>query len=256
MADPFFTLAIFTPTRGFLLSETLDTLRAQSDRDFEVFLLSDKKGTYFERVVEQYPEIQFQIIEAKAKNRPSMMNQALRQSRGKYIQFLDSGDRYLSQSGLSFLRNLIEENKYPELIYFGFLLRQTGLAPRANFSLLNLKRGSIPLAKSSWFFKEALLKVGGFDEKLAFGSSFDLYCRLLKDESSRVVFCKRILTDSEPIYSFAKERVISALEVSRVLYRYFGLYPALRWIFAQDHRKMIRSTLQFLKQSFAPENAS
>ncbi len=246
--DPLFSIIILVRDARHLLPLTLHSLKSQTEKDFEVVLVADKE------MEGQYPELVVQTCSVSAATIPAMMNEGLRKSRGKYLQFLEAGDRFLSQQGLSYVKELIRESGEPHLAYSGFLTSGPDEIPQATIlplSLPLLQKGGFPTVfRSSWFHRETLSAMGGFNLKLTYRSSFDLLCRLFLQPGLRAVYSRRVLTDCEPHRTTSREIVGYATETCRILYRHFGLWPALRWIFVQDHATLLRRSLHLLKRAF------
>jgi glycosyltransferase involved in cell wall biosynthesis len=223
-----FSLIILCRGRRHLLPLTLDTLKPQSGA-FEVLLLDGEGSGRLAEQVSRYPELSMRVQSVSGKNLAEMMNEGVRLARGRYVQFLEPGDRYISQHGLEFIGTLIQ--KEPHLIYAS-PLEQGGISP-----------ADLIMSRSPWFLKSKVLEMGGFDKKLSSCPSLDLLCRM-QNQEAKSVFCKRVLVDSE------KEPAVPLRETCKVLYRHFGLWRALKWIFVQDHSLTLRRTLSSLKEAF------
>jgi hypothetical protein len=223
-----FSLIVLCRGRRHLLPLTLDTLKSQSGA-FEVLLLEEEGSGRLAEQVPRYPELKLRVQEVPASNLAAMMNEGLKWARGKYVQFLEPGDRYISQHGLEFVGTLIQ--KEPHLIYTS-ALDEGGVSP-----------AELIMARSPWFLKSKVLEMGGFDPKLSWCPSLDLLCRL-QNQEAKSVFCRRVLVDSEG------GAEVSLRETCQILYRHFGLWRALKWVFGQDHAQTVRRTLSALKGAF------
>lgn len=231
--DPFFTIVVFLDSRRFLLPLTLDSLKGQTEKRFEVILVNGKKEDRLFDFARQYGDLDIKILYPThlLLSVSEMMNEALELSKGKYIQFLSSGDEILSQLGLSYLKELIEESKYPELVYFS-TLENREKASKATFVPFNLERGIFPPLQASCLLRQAALKMGGFDPGLNHRSLFDLLCKIFKTKGARAVFTRRVFAGSElKAKQRPKEGLQKILETSKVLLRHFGPAVALKWLF-------------------------
>lgn len=194
---------------------TLDALKPQQGA-FEVLLLGSSQLSEW---VKSYPELKIRWSHSEC-SLPQMMNEGVRLAKGKYIQFLEPGDRYISHYGIHFLTQQIDHQ--PPLI---------------------MARGISPETPSHWFFREKILELGGFDERLSFCPLQDLLYRF-QTKGIQPLVCRRVIVDSRTDPSS------SLRETCRILYRHFGLKEVLRWIFVQDHSQTIRRAKAFLKESF------
>lgn len=246
-----FSLILLVHGNRHLLPLTLDSLKVQSDARFEIILLDGEGSGRLPSISHCYPTLSIQVKDGSGKSLGEMMNLGLDAAKGKYVQFLEPGERYISQHGLSYLLQLTQETGEPQLVYSSFLKRGPDLAPQTiSFSLNQelLKKGVA--IKSSWFLKETIQQLGGFDGRFTHRPAFDLLCRYFLKKGMRAVYSRRVLIDSEPHRRVAKEVLGNVFETCRILFRHFGLWSALRWIFVQDHLDMIGWTLAFVKQAF------
>jgi hypothetical protein len=227
-----FSLIILCKEKSHLLPLTLDTLKFQEGA-FEVLLLNGEKGGSLSDLVHSYPDLKLRIQNSSSRSLSEMMNEALRLARGQYVQFLEPGDCYISQHGLQFLSTLIE--KKPHLIYANAF----GKEQLADFIT----------ARSPWFLKEKLLALGGFDPLLKTCASMDLLCRLFQDKNRHVLFCRRVFLNTDI------HKTVPIRETCWILYRHFGLWQAIRWVFFQDQSRWLRRSLAFFKRAFWNETA-
>lgn len=91
------SVVIPTFNRGDLISETLDSVRAQTLPDWECIVVDDGSTDETETIVQQYVEkdARFQYVRRPAdrvKGGNSCRNIGLKLSKGEFIQFLDSDD--------------------------------------------------------------------------------------------------------------------------------------------------------------------
>lgn len=224
-----FSLIILCRGRRHLLPLTLDTLSPQSG-SFEVLLLDGEGSGRLKELIQRYPELKMRVQNASGRNLGEMMNEGLGLARGKYIQFLEPGDRYISQHGLEFLATLITNE--PHLVYAHPLVR--GGISHVDFIT----------ARSPWFLKSKLFELGGFDRQLAECPAMDLLCRLFQDRKTEAVFCRRVLVDSE------MDQAVPLRETCKILYRHFGFLATLKWIFLQDRSQILHRTAAFIKEAF------
>lgn len=112
-------LTIFTPTynRAHTLPRLLDSLKAQTDKDFEWLVINDGSTDntpelFCEWLSHDYGfEIRYEAVANGGKNRA--INQALTMSRGKYFMILDSDDMLVSDA-VAFICDKMLEVKVDE----------------------------------------------------------------------------------------------------------------------------------------------
>lgn len=224
-----FSLIILCKKGSHLLPLTLDTLKPQQGA-FEVLLLDGEGTGRLQDLVARYPELKLRILNARGRNLGEMMNEGLGLARGKYIQFLEPGDRYISQHGLEFLSTLIE--RQPHLVYANSLNR--GAISSTDFIS----------ARSPLFLKSKIFELGGFDRRLSTCPTMDILCRLFLDRKAQTVFCNRVLIQSEP------SAPLPLRETCKILYRHFGLFRALKRLFFQNRSQLFQRAKTFVKDAF------
>lgn len=213
-----FSLNLLCRGRSHLLPATLDSLKGQNG-SFEILLLDAEGSGRIQELPRQYEGLNIRVENAKRCNLAQMMNLGVAQSKGKYIQFLEPGERYISPHGLSFLKEMIE--KEPHLIS---------------------ARGVSHEAQSHWLLRSKILEEGGFDEHLSFRPMLDLLCRFEKLGVEPAV-CSRVLVDS------SQEAVGSILETCKVLYRHFGFKYMCKWL-VENYLNKMRGLTSSLKNAF------
>ncbi len=214
-----FSLIILCRGRRHLLPLTLDTLKAQTGA-FEVILLDGEGTGRLSELAHRYPELKIKVQEATGYTLPRMMNRGVELASGRYVQFLEPGDRYISQHGLAFLTELIGQRPY-------FITAQS----------------VAPDVQSHWFSRKNILESGGFDEKLSYRPLLDFLFRLQKKGETPLV-CSRVIVDK------VAEGAGGLTETCKILYRHFGLWHALKWIWGQDHSQLLHRAAGRIKQAF------
>jgi glycosyltransferase involved in cell wall biosynthesis len=213
-----FSLNLLCRGRSHLLTSTLDSLKPQSGA-FEIILLDGEGTGRLNELAARYGSLNIRVEKALKLNLAEMMNLGVSISRGKYVQFMEPGDRYISQYGLSFLTELIQNE--PSCIAAKCVLQD---------------------AQSHWLLRKSILALGGFDERLSFRPMLDLLCRFEK-QGIKPLLCGRVLVDSP------KESMGSNFETFRVLYRHFGLKYTLKWLI-EGRSNIFRRVAAFVKDAF------
>lgn len=205
-----FSLIILCEERPHLVGSTLDSLKNQKG-SFEVLVLDRDPAA--RALPALYPELKIRVTPIE-KSLPKAMNRALKLATGTYVQFLQPGDRYISEHGLDFLSTLTPQK--PHLI----------------------------LSKEfSWLSREKIIDAGGFDESLHFMPLQDLLYRL-ENRGVKPLICPRVLIDA------SGPSVVAVRETCRILLRHFGWKRAFNWVFFDHRARLYGDFCKTLKRAF------
>lgn len=193
---------------------TLQCVINQTYSDYEVIIVNDGSTDHSKQVVEEY--IQSGITNSDSNQSPirlinksnggvsSARNRGIQEAKGEYIAFLDADDLWEPQ----YLQAVFDlTHRYPSAVLYvigsGAIYRGKKYGNEQN-----LREG---LYEQVWLDnpsfspsacvvkRKALLQIGGFDERMAFGEDLDVWWRLLLIGS--VAYYKQILswylTDAE-----------------------------------------------------------
>ncbi|MEP7340201.1 MAG: glycosyltransferase family A protein [Acidobacteriota bacterium] len=170
--------------------ETLDSLFAQTYRDFEAILVNDGSTDDTEARIAPFRD---RLVYIKQENRGVMAarNAGLVAARGRYIALLDSDDVLLPRF-LEVLIGMLEADPavsvaYPNALYFGWP-RHDGKLHQDAFPVAEPVTFDRVLRRECYIFgllvfrREAVDEVGGYDESLQGqgAEDFELWLRMLR----------------------------------------------------------------------------
>ncbi len=198
------TVSVIVPsfnTAGYI-AECLDSVFAQTYRDFEVILVNDGSPDTpaLERALAPYRD---RIVYLTQKNTglAGARNTAIRAARGRYIALLDSDDawlpEYLAVQVAMLERDPSVDAVYPNAIIFGD-------HPHAGRTYMDVCPSDGPVTFASLVTqrcnvfvgalirREALFHAGLFDDALRSVEDFDLWARLLA-RGGRITYHRQVL---------------------------------------------------------------
>jgi glycosyltransferase involved in cell wall biosynthesis len=175
------------------LPESIESLLAQTYNQFEIIVIDDGSTDESANIIARYPDIRYVYQEnqgvAKARNR------GYRESRGRYLVFLDQDDRLLPKA---LETNLHYLKKFPQCAFvFGFCSR---IRAKGSRMLLQLDRR--PVKEEDYyqallsggrvvhklcppsvamFHRHVFEAVGGFDVDAAPADDYDIYLRIARE---------------------------------------------------------------------------
>lgn len=184
------------------VAETLDSVFAQTFKDFEVILVNDGSPDTeeFERAIAPYLA-RLNYVRQENLGAGAARNRGVREARGRFVAFLDGDDlwlpRYLEEQ-LEFLREGGYDLAYTDALIFGGspLAGTTYMetAPsRGPVTFLRLIRGECNVITSGVVArKRAVLDAGLFDETLRNSQDFELWARLAR-RGARIGYQRKAL---------------------------------------------------------------
>ncbi len=114
-----------------------------------------------------------------------------------------------------------------------------------------MQKGRLPSRlRAFWFSKKIFKKLGTFDPKYPHRMGYDMFCRLFLSQAKIVSLQNQIFTDYEyrriPPYLIFRY----AIETFRLIYKYFGFLPAIKWWFAQEETGFLKKVSAGVKRVF------
>lgn len=184
---PKVSVIIPTYNRALLVGAAIESVLAQTYRDFELIVVDDGSTDDTRQVVERYPQARY--IYQENRGEPGARNTGIQASTGEYVAFLDADDTYLPDKLERQVLVLDAQSEFGA-VYSDVLVCDAAGNSRGLYSSLTGHRG-----QSGWLF-EALVwhsfiavhsvlvrrivldEVGLFDETLPTGPDWDLWLRV------------------------------------------------------------------------------
>lgn len=124
--SPFFSVIIPTFNRKQMLLKAINSVLDQTFSNFEVIVIDDGSTDDTASMVKSIADERVRYIYQENQERSAARNNGIRQSRGKYICFLDNDDLYLPNH-LETFYNEIVDRQYEEGLYMtGHVIEEAG----------------------------------------------------------------------------------------------------------------------------------
>jgi glycosyltransferase involved in cell wall biosynthesis len=245
---------MITRNRASFLPQAIKSAQNQSFTDWELIISDDDSNDATEAILA--PIIAQDIRIKYHKNTPALgissnRNRALSLATGKYIAVLDSDDFWLDKNKLQKQSDFLEANSDYVLIGSnikiidekGNFIKETTFATEdTGIRKKILKDNQIPHS-SVLVKKEAINKIGGYDEKLSCVEDLDLFLKLGKvgkfKNLSEVTTAYTRHSDG----TSHKKKINMAWNHFKIVLKNFGKYP--NWLMA-----MVWAKLRLLKSLF------
>lgn len=234
---PMISVIIPTYNCSEKITLTLQSVLTQNYPHFELIVIDGNSTDHTFEILENFKDERVRLYKMAEYGRYEMLNKGISHAVGDYISFLFPGDYFIHPNVFSRMMHCALENHLPELVYSGSLIRDGKKTPKIlfrPFSLPVLKKGLQPTSlQSCWWKKSALVALGKFDVRLEMRGGFDLMCRFLKKKTFLFASISHVLTDYD-LRFVSKSMVLKHFqETWVVLFRQFGLWVAVRWLFIQ-----------------------
>lgn len=119
---PYFSIVIPTYNRAHLIRQTIESILAQEDTDFEVIVVDDGSKDNTEEVVRAITDERVAYHKKENAERGAARNYGAARARGAYVNFFDSDD-LLYPNHLAAARRLIKQHNKPEIFHLGFEMK-------------------------------------------------------------------------------------------------------------------------------------
>jgi len=168
--------------------ECLDSVKAQGSIVNEIYCVdnnsNDETVSVIKKWIKRNPEIDIQILKEVKKGACAARNKPLNLIKSEWIQFLDADDLLLKDK-ISWQINKSNKSDiiYDSSIFRSFHGEETKRLPDSNI-LMGLMKGNLGNTCANLWSKNAVLKVGGWNESLSSSQEYDLMMRLYNDGAS------------------------------------------------------------------------
>jgi len=224
-----------------MIATTVDSILEQNYPDFELIVLDANSTDHTLEIIKGLRSERILVYNVSEFQRYEMINKGITHASGMYINILFPGDFYLSPMALKYMMNLALDHELPNLVFCGTLLRDGKTEVKTLFRHLSLKllrRGQQPTSlQSCWFKKDTFEKVGKFDTKYQLRGGYDLLCRYCLYGHLKTLSKNRVLTDYDLRFVTRKMIRTHFFETLRIIWKYFGVFAAFRWLFLQNDMK-------------------
>jgi glycosyltransferase involved in cell wall biosynthesis len=210
----FFSVIISTYNRASLLKRALESLIAQTDKDWEAVIIDDGStdGTYdhIRSYLDRYPQIKY--LKQSNQGTASAKNAGIASANGVFVTFLDSDDEY-APDHLESRRTILEENPTIEFLHGGVTVIGSQYVPDRHDHSRKIHLSDCVIGGTFFIKREIAIAFEGF-KPFPVGTDADLFERVSNTETI-------VLKTDLPTYIYHRE-----LEDS--ITHNLGINPALK----------------------------
>ena len=182
------------------IGSTINSVLRQSYRDFELIVVNDGSTDRSADIVRQYDDPRIKLLEKKNSGVSSARNEGIKFAEAEYIAFLD-GDDLWDPEYLETISQMIKD--FPEAGILGTsysLLKNGEMVPAQKpftddfygyVDNCNWAYGQIFWTSAVCCKRSALIEIGVFDERIAYGEDLDVWWRIMLKYP--IAFCNKAL---------------------------------------------------------------
>lgn len=229
--EPDFSILVVCLNPGSKLRMTLESIEKQTYRNYEVVvkdgLSSDGSAAFIKASAEKFPSLR--LLEKKDSGIYDAMNQAVQAAKGRYLYFLNCGDRFYHEKVLEEMAGLIAGHPAEAGIYYGNIYeRLTGreVASNPRLDAFGCYR-NVPCHQAC-FYDRKLLLAHPFDTGYRVRADYEqfLWCFFTKTQAFQTsfVYGNILIADYEGggFSETKKNRRISAAEHREIVRKYMS----------------------------------
>ena len=180
-------VSIIIPTfnRSDYITTALDSVLAQTYKDYEIIIIDDGSSDDTKEVLKPYQD-NIHYFYHDNKGIPATRNKGIREATGDFIAFLDSDDYWLPEKLERQIECFCKNSHYGMVatrcssITPDGRLRKKNRPGKSGWVLIDLFKANFIRTSSAMIKKECFEKVGLFDESLPECEEYDLWLRITR----------------------------------------------------------------------------
>lgn len=232
------------------IERTLESVDSQTFGDYEHLIVDGASTDNTVDLVIARPNPRRRLISERDKGIYDAMNKGMSHTTGKYLIFLNAGDKFHSPETLSAIAEAIISNNFPGIVYGqtdivdgdGMRIGPRHLtAPRA-LTLKSFASGMLVCHQAFVALRRIAPK---FDISYRFSADYDWCIQCLQHSRCNIGLTDTVLIDYLSEGVTTKNRIPSLLERFRIMSFYYGVFPTIfrhvGFVFRALKRRIISS---------------
>lgn len=198
---PFFSIITINYNNQLGLEKTLLSVANQSNKNYELIIIDGGSDDASTDVINHYSQLITYSISEKDKGIYDAQNKGIKQAKGEYLIFMNSGDCFADKDVLTKSANFINNNKGYK-IYYGNtnLIEEDGLrrflAPPKELDINFFFFAT--LNHQSCFIHHSLFeKYGYYNLEYKIGADYDLFLKVFLNEPQSYFYMNELICDYE-----------------------------------------------------------
>ena len=177
--NPLFTIITVVFNGEKFISKTIESVLKQSYDNFEYIIIDGKSSDSTNIIISNYKEFLANFISENDLGIYDAMNKAIRLAKGRWVNFMNSGDVFYDENVLYNISKSIEEDALKsDVIYGNHILNFNNSLIKIKPMNLNKLNYEMAFCHQSTFIKNDILKCHYFNIQYKYASDFDMMNKL------------------------------------------------------------------------------
>lgn len=251
--EPLFSIITVTYNAAATIYRTLESIAEQSYDDYEHLIIDGKSTDHTLDIVNKGQCAHLRRVTSEPdRGIYDAMNRGIGMARGRYLIFLNAGDKFHSSNTLAKLAEAVKCNEFPDIVYgqtdlvddSGRFIAKRHLTAPANLTLDDFKKGMM-VCHQAFIVRRDIAPY--YNLKYRFSADYE-WCLICIMHSQRNVYIDDVLIDYLIEGMTTANHRKSLSERFKIMCIYYGFWPTLfRHIGFLGrhlkHKKTLKSTM-------------
>lgn len=229
---PLFAIITVTFRAADTVARTLESVDSQTFTDYEHIVVDGASPDATLDVIAARPNVRRKVVSEEDRGIYDAMNKGISLSRGRYLIFLNAGDKFHTPDTLQLIADAIASTGEPGIVYGqadivdddGHRLGSRHLTAPARLSLKSFADGMVVCHQA---FVALRSIIGFYNLKYRFSADYDWCIRCLQHSRLNVSLGDTVIIDYLSEGMTTRNMVPSLRERFRIMRFYYGLLPTL-----------------------------
>lgn len=229
---PLFSIITVTYNAAGTIESTLDSVDRQTFSDYEHLVIDGDSTDGTQDIVKNTFNPNRKLVSERDRGIYDAMNKGMSLARGRYLIFLNAGDRLHAANTLQIISEAIRQNDFPGIVYGqtniidcnGNMIGPRHLTAPDNLTLKSFAQGMVVCHQSFVVLREI---ADGFSPKYRFSSDYDWCIKCLQHSKHNVGLTDTVVTDFLAGGTTSQNHIKSLIERFKIMCHYYGTIPTI-----------------------------
>ncbi len=230
--QPLFAIITITFNAADTIGRTVESIDSQTFTDYEHLVVDGASRDNTVELVAARPNPRRSVISEPDKGLYDAMNKGISHTTGKYLIFLNAGDKFHSADTLEMIAKAISDNNTPGIVYGqtdivdneGRRLGPRHLSAPEKLTLKSFAQGMLVCHQA---FVALRRITGSYDLKYRYSADFDWCIRCLQHSKKNIGLVDTVFIDYLSEGVTTNNRFSSLRERFRIMSYYYGFIPTV-----------------------------